>query len=256
MPKPVVGAQLFTLRQHCKTIPDIAETFRKVREIGYTAVQISGFGPVDPKEVAKIVADSGLVVACTHMGWPRFLNELDRVIEEHEMWGCRHPAIGGLPGEYRGADGVKRFVDELAPIAAALAKHGMDFSYHNHNHEFVRQDGKTWLARLYETASPDILKAELDTYWVQAGGGDPAAWVKQCAGREPLLHLKDMTVTEAREQRFAPVGEGNLNWPAILQAAEEGGVEYMLVEQDNCYGGDPFDCLAVSCRNLSGWGYR
>ena len=59
----------------------------------------------------------GLTVAATHMGWPMFLNDLDRVIEIHKMWKCEHPAIGGLPGDYRGVDGVKRFIDELTPIA-------------------------------------------------------------------------------------------------------------------------------------------
>ncbi len=256
MAKPTVGAQLFTLREFTKTIPDIAETFRKVKEIGYTTVQISAFGPVDPAEVAKVVTDSGLTVAATHVGWPRFLNELDAVIEEHGMWGCLHPAIGGLPGEYRGADGVKRFLDELGPVAEKLAAAGMDFSYHNHNHELVKYGGETWLGMLYDRAPPEMLKAEIDTYWIQAGGGDPADWVKRCAGREPLLHLKDMCVTEEREQRFAEIGEGNLNWPAILREAEAGGVEYLLVEQDNCYGADPFECLATSYRNLKAMGYE
>jgi sugar phosphate isomerase/epimerase len=256
MAKPVVGAQLFTLREYTKTIADVAETFRKVKDIGYRTVQISGFGPVDPAEVAKLVADTGITVAATHIGWPRFLNELDAVIAEHKMWGCRHPAIGGLPGEYRGKDGVKRFLDELAPVAEKLAAEGMDFSYHNHNHELVKYDGETWLGMLYDGASPEMLKAEIDTYWIQAGGADPADWVRRCGGREPLLHLKDMCVTEEREQRFAEVGEGNLNWPAILREAEAGGVEYLLVEQDNCYGADPFDCLATSYRNLKEMGYE
>ena len=101
-----------------------------------------------------------------------------------------------------------------------------------------------------------MLLAELDTYWIQAGGGDPVAWIRRCAGREPLLHLKDMTVTPQREQRYTEVGEGNLNWPDILAAAEAGGVEYLLVEQDECYERDPFESLAISFRNLSAMGYK
>ena len=256
MSKPTVGAQLFTLREHTRTLPDIAETLRRVRGIGYTHAQISGFGPVDAREVADAVQAAGIAISCTHMGWPRFLNELDQVIEEHRLWGCRHAAIGGLPGEYHTIEGLQRFVAELEPVAAKLADAGMDFSYHNHNHEFAPIDGQTWLGRLYELAPPSILKAELDTYWVQAGGGDPAAWIRTCSGRSPLLHLKDMTIAEGREQRFAPIGEGNLNWPAIFDAAESAGVEYMLVEQDNCYGRDPFECLEASYRNLHAWGYR
>ena len=256
MAKPVLGAQLYTTRQFTKTIEGVVETFKKVRDIGYTAVQISAFGPVDPKEVAKVIEDSGLKVASTHTGWGRFLGELDAVMEEHKLWNCPHPAIGGLGSEYRTAEGLKKFLDELGPVAERLAAEGMDFSYHNHNHEFRRIGEKTWLATLYDTADPKTLKAEIDTYWIQAGGGDPAAWVKKCAGREPLLHLKDMTMSEDREQRFAEIGEGNLNWPAILRAAEEGGVEWLLIEQDNCYGRDPFESLAISFRNLKAMGYE
>ncbi len=251
---PRIGAQLFTLREFCKTMPDVTNTLKKVAAIGYPGVQISGFGPVDPKEVAKVLTDTGLICAATHVGWPRFQNELDAVIEEHKMWGCTHAAIGGLPGEYRSADGVKRFADEIGPIAEKLAAAGMDFSYHNHNHELVKYGEKTWLEMLYEQISPKVLKAEIDTYWIVAGGGDPVVWIRKMFGRQPLLHLKDMAISPEREQRFAEIGEGNLNWQAILQAARESGVEWLLVEQDQCYGRDPFESLAISYRNLRAMG--
>ena len=254
MLKNVVGAQLYTVREFCKTPAEIATSLKRVAAIGYTAVQTSGFGEVTPKEVAKMAQDNGLTIASTHMGWPEFLNDLDRVIETHKIWKCSHPAIGGLPGEYHSLDGLKRFLDELAPVAKKLATEGMDFSYHNHNHELIRHGRKTWLEMLYEQADPKVLKAEIDTYWIQAGGGDPALWVRKCAGREPLLHLKDMAMAAPREQRFAEIGEGNLNWPPIMQAAREGGVEWYLVEQDRSYERDPFESLAISYRNLKAMG--
>jgi len=254
MPKPVLGAQLYTVREFCRTIGGIAETLKKVRAIGYTTVQISGFGPVDPNEVAKAVQDAGLSVAATHVGWQRLLEDTDAVIAEHKTWNCAHPAIGGLPAEYHGVDGLKKFLDELPGVAEKLAAEGMDFSYHNHSHELVKYDGRTWLEMLYDQAAPGHLKAEIDTYWIQHGGGDPVAWVRKCAGRQSLLHLKDMIITEQREQHMAEIGEGNLNWPDILKAAEEGGVEYALVEQDECYGRDPFESLAISYRNLKQMG--
>lgn len=254
MSQPCVGAQLYTVRAFTKTLPEVAQALAKVAKIGYKAIQISGFGPVDAKEVARLVKDNGLTVASTHISWESCLKELDKVIEEHQLWGCKHPAIGGLPGEYRGLEGVKRFKDELIPIAQKLAAVGMDFSYHNHSHELVRYGGKTWLELLYGGIDGRYLKAEIDTYWIQHGGGDPALWVRRCAGREPLLHLKDMIITPQREQRFAEIGEGNLNWPAILQAAKESGVEWYLVEQDQSYERDPFESLAISYRNLGTMG--
>jgi sugar phosphate isomerase/epimerase len=250
MSEHVVGAQLYTVRDFTKTIDGVAESLKKVADIGYKAIQISGFGDVDPKEVAKIVDDLGLTVASTHRSWEAFLNDLDTEIEIHKLWNCVHPAIGGLPRDYHVPDGVKRLRDELTPIAEKLAAEGMDFSYHNHNHELVKWDGVTWLEMLYDQIPPEILKAEIDTYWIQAGGADPALWVQKCAGREPLLHLKDMIITPQREQRFAEIGEGNLNWAAIMDAAKKGGVEWYLVEQDRSYERDPFESLAISYRNL------
>ena len=255
MAKGVPGAQLYTVRQFTQTIEDVAETLKKVADIGYTAIQISAFGPVEPKDVARIAQDNSLTVAATHMAWDGFLKDLDTVIETNSLWGCKHPAIGGLPAEYRTAAGIERFIDELTPIAEKLAAEGMDFSYHNHNHELARYDcRKTWLETLYERADPNVLKAEIDTYWIQAGGGDPAAWLRMCAGRIPVIHLKDMCITAEREVRMAEIGEGNLNWPAIIEAAEAGGVEYYLIEQDQCYGRDPFESLAISYGNLKGMG--
>jgi sugar phosphate isomerase/epimerase len=133
----------------------------------------------------------------------------------------------------------------------------MDFSYHNHSHELVRIDGgKTWLESLYAQALPKHLKAEIDTHWITVGGGDPADWIRKVGKRQPLLHLKDMAITPEKEQRFAPVGEGNLNWTAIIAAAQEVGVEYYLVEQDKSYGADIFECMAVSYRNLVKMGLK
>jgi len=255
MPDATVGAQLYTIRDFTKTAADFAASMKKVADIGYKAVQISAIGPIDDQEVARIVADQGLTIASTHVGWGEFLNDLDALIEKHKLWRCEHPAIGGVPAEYHSADGLKKFLDEIPPIAEALAREGMDFSYHNHNRELMRCGEKTWLAMLYEQADPKHVKAEIDTYWIQAGGGDPAAWVRKCSGREPLLHLKDMTMGPDGP-RMAEVGEGNLNWSAIMEAASAGGVEWYLVEQDTCYERDPFDSLALSYGNLAAMGLR
>lgn len=251
-----LGAQLYTIREHTQTLDGIARSLEKIANIGYTAIQISAFGPVDNREVAKLVQSSGLTVAGTHMGWERFLHASAEVVDIHLMWGCRHAAIGGLPAEYFSMEGLDRFLRELEPVAARLDEAGIDFSYHNHNHELQRFGEKTWLAQLYEKARPEILKAEIDVYWIQAGGGDPADWVRRLKGRQPLLHLKDMTVGPEREPRMAEIGEGNMNWGAILDASREAGVEWHLVEQDNCYERDPFDSLAISYRNLVKMGLR
>ena len=111
-----------------------------------------------------------------------------------------------------------------------------------------------WLDRVYAAASPEILKAELDVYWLVAGGGDPVQWIQDLGSRQPIIHFKDMEVLPDRSQRFAAVGEGNLNWPRIVEACRGAEVEWALVEQDKCYGQDPFECLATSYRNMRAMG--
>jgi len=250
-----IGAQLYTCRDVTQTADDLAETLRTVAQIGYTTVQISGIGQdIDPKDVAKMLTENELTCMATHMGWGDFLTRLDEVIEKNKVWGCPHPAIGGLGEEYRGADGIRRFGDELPPVAEKLAAEGMDFSYHNHAHEFVRLEcGRTWLAALYEEIDAEYLKAEIDTYWIQAGGGSPVAWLKKCAGRIPIIHFKDMGLCDG-QQVFAEIGEGNLDWPGIIQACRDGDCQYAFIEQDDCYGRSPLDCLATSYRNLEAMG--
>ena len=252
MAKPTVGAQLYTCRELCQTADDLARTLNAVAEIGYTTVQISGIGAdIDSNDVAKMLQDNSLTCRATHMGWDAFLNDLDTVIATNRLWGNPHTAVGGIDhGKYGTLDGIKRFGEELAGIAPTLAAEGMDFSYHNHHVElFKLPDGRTWLQALYEDIPPEHLKAEIDTYWVQAGGGSPPVWLTQCAGRMPIVHFKDMVFADG-EVRFAEIGEGNLDWPAIIEACADGGCEYAFIEQDDCYGRSPLESLEISYRNL------
>lgn len=254
MSKPVLGAQLYTVRKNTQTLEDIDKTLAKVADIGYKSIQISGFGPVDPAEVEKLVKKHGLIVGGTHMGWDRFLNDLDAVIDEHKMWGCKNAAIGSLARDYRSSEGLKRFLDELPPVSKCLAEEGITFSFHNHEHEFLKYDGKTWMEMMFDATTGDTLNFELDTYWVQFGGADPIQWLMKCAGRMPIIHYKDMIVTPDRSHRYAEIGEGNLNWPGIVQATLQGNVDFVFIEQDDCYGADPFECLATSYNNLKAMG--
>ena len=251
----MLGVQMYTLRKYTQTIDDLRMALQRISQIGYRSIQVSAFGDIDPQMVADLCAANGLRIGGTHVAWDRFRFDLDNVIAEHKLWNCRHAAVGAIPPKtYLSMAGLDQFIDEVTPIARQLGEHGIDFSYHNHAHEFLHFDGKPWLAHLYDTAPDDLLKAELDTHWIVAGGGDPAAWIEKCGHRMPLLHLKDFTVNSDIHRIFAPIGKGNMNWPAILEAAAKHPVEYYFVEQDNCYGEDEFTCLAQSFETLQGYG--
>jgi sugar phosphate isomerase/epimerase len=116
----------------------------------------------------------------------------------------------------------------------------------------VRFGDRTGLDVIYEESDPEYLQAEIDTYWVQHGGGDPIAWIRKMKDRMPVIHFKDMVIYEG-EQTMAEIGEGNLNWPGILEACKDANVEWYAIEQDRCMG-DPFDSLRISYDNLRGMG--
>lgn len=254
MSKMTVGINLFTLHEQCTDKAGFKYTLARLKEIGYTSVQISGIA-LEPEVIAEVLNESGLKCVATHMDWPQIRDTTQRVIEIHKMYGCKQVAIGMLSREYlQGPSGIDRFARELPPVAKMLADAGITLSYHNHHFEFAKIGKKTWLETLYDSTDPKHLCAELDTYWVQTGGGDPVQWIRKMAGREPLLHVKDKVVTLSAEERFAEIGNGNLNWPEIIKAAEESGVEYVLVEQDAMFGRDPFEAVEISYKFLASMG--
>lgn len=247
-----LAAQLYTLREYLKTPEDIAKSLKRVREIGYQAVQVSGMGPIEPAELKRIVDGEGLEICATHVDYATLRNETQRVIDEHQLWGCKVIALPALPGEYRNEAGYRQFAKEATELGKRLAEAGIELAYHNHSFEFVRFGKETGLSILYNESDPAYLKAELDTYWVQHGGGDPADWIRKLKGRQTVIHLKDMVIHDGK-QIFAEVGEGNLNWPAILEACKEANIRWYIVEQDVCQR-DPFESLAISLRNLKEMG--
>ncbi len=230
---------------------------QKIRQIGYRAVQVSAIGPIAPEEVKRIMDDNDLAICNTHIGYDQLWKDTQSVIDLHRLWNCRHVAIGSLPPEYRsGEDGYQRFAREATEIGKKLSEAGLTFSYHNHSFEFVRYGGRTGLEVIYQESDPRYLMAEIDTYWVQHGGGSPAAWILKMKDRMPVVHFKDMAVTAEGwnvQPVMAEIGEGNLNWPEILSACEAAGVQWCAVEQDICQR-DPFESLQISYNNLKAMG--
>jgi sugar phosphate isomerase/epimerase len=163
MPNTVLAAQLYTLRDHLKTPDDIARTLTKVAALGYRAVQLSALGPIDTRELKQILDGAGLTVCATHVGYDRLRDDLDAVAEEHRILGCRYVAIGGLPQQYRTAEGYHRFAREASEVARRMKERGLTFGYHNHSFELERHEGRTGLEILYAESNPEVFTAEIDT---------------------------------------------------------------------------------------------
>lgn len=247
------GVQLYTLRDFCKSVKDTEETFKKIREIGYRYVQISGLiEPKDVKELKKLLDDNGLKAVSTHTGYGRIINETEKVIEEHKILGCECIFCPALPIELHNKEGYLKVAEEFNKIIEKIKENGLLLGYHNHGIEFEKYDGKTGLEILLEN-SPE-LQAEIDTYWVQYGGGDPSYWIEKFKGRVSQVHFKDMGIIE-NKQVMPPIGDGNLNWEKILKACRKSKVKYCLVEMDNPTI-EHFEALKRSFENLKSFGVK
>lgn len=241
-----IGAQLYTVRDYLKDPAAITASLKKVRQIGYQAVQLSGLGPIDDDELLRILDDQGIICCATHESGDKILSEAQAVAERLDKLNCTHVSFPHPSGiDLSKSAAVLDLARRLDEAGAVLAKAGKVLSYHNHSLEFRRLDGKVILDLIYDNTDPANLQAEMDTYWVQHGGGDPVAWCRRLNNRLPILHLKDYIIDNKNEPTFAEIGSGNLNWPAIIDAAENSGCQWFVVEQDTC-AGDPFDSLKKS----------
>jgi sugar phosphate isomerase/epimerase len=243
-----VAAQLYTLRDHLKTPDQIISTLKKVRKIGYRAVQVSGMGPIDTGELARILDGEGLICCSTHENSATMLDNPEAVCEKLNALGCTYTAYP-YPADVDLSTfrAVRAFAKRLNYAGKVLHEGGKVLTYHNHDIEFVRMRDTPILEIIFNETDPQYLQAELDTHWVQAGGASPVDWCRKLNGRLPTLHIKDFAVTAERKRVFAEIGSGNLDWPKIIDAAEESGCTWFIVEQDGQWlDNDPFKSLKSS----------
>lgn len=248
-----IGAQFYTLRNAASTLDGFADALARVADMGYTTVQISGTCGYEPEWLAEQLKKNGLICALTHTSPDRIRDDTAKVAAEHKIFGCNYVGVGCMPGLVS-PETTEKYIKEFVPAAKTLKENGCKLFYHNHHWEFSRlADGRLVLDHLMEAFPPELMSFTLDTYWAQYGGADPAQVIERLAGRGECIHLKDLIIV-GNEQRMAPVGAGNLNFDRIIAAAEKVGSEYLLVEQDNCYEEDPFDCLKKSYEYLHAMG--
>jgi len=254
MSETMLAVQLYTVREATSTAEGLTEAMKKISRMGYGGVQLwTDMIPMSAQEFKRIADGEGLAVCATHLGYDRLRDEPEAVIEEHLIWDCLYPGIGGMPKEYRSTEGFASFAREASEVGRRLAAGGLKaVVYHNHSFEMEKFDGRTGLEILLAESDPQFFLHEIDTYWIQHGGGDPAAWIRRFKGRLPRVHLKDMA-NRGGQQLMAEVGEGNLNWPEIIAACREAGTSCYIVEQDTCER-DPFESLAISLRNMKEMG--
>lgn len=237
-----VGLQLFSLRD--ETAKDFCGTVEKVAKMGYAGVEFAGYGGLKPAQMAALLADNGLKAYGSHIGaLPKTEAELDAEIEMNLAVGNDYLVCPWQ--EMRTRDDALRFAEVMNETARKLRPHGLKLGYHNHAHEFVVDGGQVLMDALMENVEPDVF-AEFDVFWVAYAGYDPLRYIRRYAGRQPLMHLKELG-----PDRKANVecGAGILPFDQIVAEGQAAGTIHFIVEQEE-YTLPPLESCKVSLDNL------
>ncbi len=243
-----LSIQLYTVRD--LVAKDFAGTVKQLRQIGYSAVELAGFGNLkNAAEAKKALDDADVEASGTHATIEVLEKELAKVLSDAQTVGTRNLICPFLPEDRRkDAQAWKASAKLLEKIGHECHQVGVQFCYHNHSFEFQDFGGKTGLDILWENSEPHLVKSELDVYWVKHGGVDPVTYINKLGDRVHLMHLKDMAPGD--DKKFAPVGRGILDFKGIAEAGTKARTEWGAVEQDNCYDTPPLEAVKISYETL------
>ncbi|MCZ8522576.1 MULTISPECIES: sugar phosphate isomerase/epimerase family protein [Paenibacillus] len=229
-----IGLQLYTLRN--ETAADFAGTLRKVAQLGYEGVEFAGFGGLSAEELSALLGEVGLKAIGAHVSLQSLEEDLQGQIDYIKAIGGQYVICPYVADERRATpeDWQKLFAF-FEEVGAEVRKQGLTFAYHNHAFEFELNVGEEFVFdAMYSSTSPEAVQVEMDVCWVQFAGQDPLAYIPRYAGRLPLLHLKDFNKDEQGGMQTLELGQGAVDLKGVIAAASEAGVEWLIVEQDNC----------------------
>ena len=286
--KGLIGVQMSTIAPAKMPSFDAYDVMAKLTDIGFHCAEVSQV-PMTKENIAgfrKAIDElkfnfSSLTAAVAPLfpGQPgEYLTNPDdykKMIDDARTLDVDMFRIGMMPMNAIG-DVAKciDFAKQAEDYCLKLKEDGIDLYYHNHHIEFMKLENGEYLLDVLRANAPHM-GFELDTHWIHRGGENPVEFIKKYAGSVRLLHLKDYKIATvempdmsagfdmkafanaffAQPVRFAELGAGSLPLKACIEAGLEGGAEYFLIEQDDSYGRDPFDCLKDSRDHLIKLGY-
>lgn len=251
-----IGAQLFTIRDYMKTIEEFDASCKKIKDMGYKIVQISGT-PLEAKPMKEVLDKYDLKCVVTHKPYEQFRDDLDYIIDYNKTLGCDVCGIGGyFWNGNTSKETIEEFLATIKVVCERFKEEGLYFGYHNHAHEFELIDDKPLLDHIIENTDSERATFILDTCWVDFGGADVVEYINKLKNRIKVIHFKDYNgvVEEKGTPNFAEIGNGCLEWDPIFKACEDANVEFAVVEQDICPG-NPFDSLKISYDYLINKGF-
>lgn len=251
MPKIPISLQLYTVRD--EAAKDFPGTLRQVAEIGYAAVELAGHGGLTTRALKSLLDDLHLSVSGSHVTLDTLQADMRQVVDDALTLGNSHVVIPSLPEEHRASpEAWAQTAETLSGLGETLQSFNLTLCYHNHDVELRPfESGELGLDILLAKTDPLWVKAEIDTYWLMVAGVDPVAYVRKHTGRVPLMHIKDR---DPADGSFAEIGTGDMPLDALVQAADDIGTKYLVVEQDICRR-PPLESVALSYANLKARGY-
>ncbi|MCC8172799.1 MAG: sugar phosphate isomerase/epimerase [Parabacteroides sp.] len=244
-----VGLQLYSLREMINEA-GIGEALGVAAKIGYTKLEAANYDNgmiygMRPAELKKRIGDLGMQCTSAHLG-QAFTREneaevmawWDKAIEAHRELGVTYMVQPWMPvSEQTTLDDLKMYCDYFNAVGEKAAAAGIGFGYHNHKFEFNRVDGQVIYDFLLQNTDKRNVLFELDVYWCQEGGGNPVAYLADCADRIKLVHIKDEKEIGA---------SGKMNFEPIFNQMNANGIRDWYVEVEEFTGNDAVGGLRQS----------
>ena len=234
-----IGLQLYSVREYAQA-NGYEAAVRKVAAMGYVGVEPAGFPGTTAEAAGKLFRELGLQVPSAHVALP-LGDQKNEVLDTMRAIGSTRIVTGKGPGDFDTLDKIKATCDLFNEANAVAKENGMVFGIHNHWWEYIQVEGRYVYEVMLESLDPDIL-LQVDTYWVNTAGVNPAEIVKLYGGRAALLHIKDGPCVKS--EPMTAVGDGVMDIPAIVEAGKP-HTEWLIVEIDRC-AGDMMEAVAKS----------
>ncbi len=237
-----LALQLWSIKEAVAV--DFAAAVRRVAELGFTGVELAGYGNLDARGVKAALDGAGLRTAGMHIN-PAKLEELNLVIDDALTVGAKHVTCAFWQRTlYTSPAACERIGERLAEFGASLRSSGLRFSFHNHDAELAVLNGRTVLDWMLGAAAPRDLAMEPDLFWLHYAGYDPARFLREQGARCPLIHLRDE----------AEIGGGPVDYPKIFAAVDAvATAEWLILEQDR-FNHEPFESLRRGMAQMALWG--
>jgi sugar phosphate isomerase/epimerase len=227
---------------------DWKAVLKQVASFGYTEIETGDYLGRSPEEYLKFLKEIGLRPVAGYINFTDPDNQVLKNIEltkklEMKIAVTYWPWFTGGPFS---EDDCRKSTDRLNILGKLCNENDLEFCWHNHDKEFIPMESGLPFDFLMNNTDPDLVKCELDIYWVIKGGANPLLLLRKYKGRYIILHIKDMAPGDAKD--FECPGSGIIDFPSVFREAHKQGIKHYMVERDNVPDG--LACLKSAAEYL------